>query len=118
MILKVAFSSVVITPPIKYRKDFSMASKDANVKDLFNYMTFPFADWYVGITNDPEERLFTGHNLDREDKYIVRQCSSDDIAREIEQYFLNLGCDGGPGGGNETSVFVYAYKKTSNSIDE
>lgn len=96
-----------------------MPSKEDNIRVLKNYIEGPFSGWYVGITNDPDQRLFTGHNVSRENGYyLCCPCSSDDVAREIEQYFLNLGCDGGPGGGNETSRYVYVYKKTRTTVDE
>ena len=68
-------------------------------------------DWYVGITKNIEERLFTFHNVKREGgAWIYRTASSSEIAREIEQYFLDLGADGGSGGGDDDSDIVYAYK--------
>ena len=38
--------------------------------------------------------------------------ASSDVAREVERYFVSiLGTDGGLGGGDADSVFVYAYLK-------
>jgi hypothetical protein len=47
------------------------------------------------------------------DKYIWKTASSSSVARDIEQHFLGLGCDGGPGGGDTEAKVVYAYKKSS-----
>lgn len=72
-----------------------------------------YSDWYVGIASDPRERLFTEHNVDeKKDAWIYRKCDNSDIAREIEEYFVEiLSTGGGAGGGDETTKYVYAYKK-------
>lgn len=75
-----------------------------------------YSDWYVGIASDPRQRLFTDHNVREKggDGWIFRECENADIAREIERYFIDvLGASGGEGGGDNTSRYVYAYKKTS-----
>ena len=62
---------------------------------------------------DIESRLFGDHGVSKDDdKWIYMTASSDTVAREIEQHFLDAGMDGGSGGGDETSKVVYAYKKT------
>jgi hypothetical protein len=58
-------------------------------------------------------RLFGDHNVSKEHgHWIYRTASSNSVAREVEQHFLDAGMDGGPGGGDATSRIVYAYKKT------
>lgn len=69
-------------------------------------------DWYVGISKDAEDRLFNGHNVSRHGTWIYGRATSSEEAREIEQYFIEKGTDGGPGGGDDSSDMVYAYKKT------
>lgn len=72
--------------------------------------------WYVGISEDPERRLFNEHNVRRiGDAWIYRHVASIEIARKIEDYFIRSGADGGPGGGDEDATGVYAYKKSSNT---
>ena len=69
---------------------------------------------YVGITSDAKKRLFEDHNVSKKNGYwIHRTATSHNIAREVEKYFLDVGMDGGSGGGDESSSIVYAYKKTS-----
>jgi len=70
-----------------------------------------YKDWYCGIASDPKERLFTEHNVPKENGWIYRQCNNDTDARKVEKALIELGCDGAPGGGDETSVYVYAYIK-------
>jgi len=74
-----------------------------------------YKTWYVGISRDPRKRLFNDHNVSEKNSWwIWREATSSTVAREIESYFVdNLGTDGGTGGGDYSSKFVYAYKKAS-----
>jgi hypothetical protein len=75
-----------------------------------------YKNWYVGITNDVNRRLHKEHNVPEKNAwFITRPANSVEEAREIEEYFHDLGCDGAGGGGDEDSEIVYAYKKTSNT---
>jgi len=70
--------------------------------------------WYVGIAKDPAGRLFSEHGVNKqEDLWIWRPATSTSAARRIERYFVELlNTGGGPGGGDQESDCVYAYKKT------
>lgn len=71
------------------------------------------SQWYIGITNDHERRLFGEHRVNKDtDLWIFAPGDNADVARRVEQYFLKLGLDGGSGGGNNTAVIVYAYRKS------
>ena len=73
-----------------------------------------YSDWYVGITEDAKRRVFDEHGVvKRKDPYIWRTAVSSTAARDVEKHFLNLGCDGSGGGGDEDADIVYAYKKSS-----
>lgn len=74
-----------------------------------------YGAWYVGISKDARDRLFSDHKVkEKGDWWIYRQASSSKVAREIEDHFVNsLGTDGGTGGGDLTADIVYAYKKAS-----
>lgn len=75
-----------------------------------------YRQWYVGITSDWEDRLFNAHQVPKKEYwYIARQCYSNADARDVEQALLNLGCDGGRGGGDQSAVYVYAYLKGPNT---
>ena len=75
-----------------------------------------YSNWYIGISNDAERRLFEEHKVSKENgKWIYRTANSDYIARDVEQYFIAKDCDGGSGGGDEGSDMVYAYKKDSHT---
>ena len=58
-----------------------------------------YASWYVGVTKNPQQRLFAEHGLRREGEWwIFRQAASSLDARTVEAYFINtLGTDGGTG---------------------
>jgi len=85
-----------------------------NITDHFKGKVY--SDCYVGITSDVDGRLFGDHNVSKENgHWVYSTASSHTVAREIEQYFLDAGMDGGAGGGDETSKVVYAYKKTSST---
>ena len=76
----------------------------------------PYPSWYVGIASDPEDRLFNDHHVRKEeDAWIYRTASTSEVARRIERHFLNLGCDGGSGGGDWQTRAVYAYKKAGHT---
>lgn len=69
-----------------------------------------YSDFYIGITNDVERRMFSEHNVPREKTWwIYRTASNSDVARQVESYFLKKGMRGGKGGGDETSNIVYCY---------
>lgn len=73
----------------------------------------PYTAWYCGIASDWQDRLFNDHQVPRQGHwYIARQCYNDTDARNVEQALLALGCDGGTGGGDSTTAYVYAYLKS------
>lgn len=72
----------------------------------------PTSNWYIGITGDWDRRLFADHQVPRQNHwYIVRQCHSCADARLVERALLGQGFDGGPCGGDDSTVYVYAYLK-------
>ena len=71
-----------------------------------------YRSWYVGIADDPQRRLFAEHNVKKEvGPWIYRKCYNDTSAREVEQVLIkNLKTQGGPGGGDDSTIYVYAYE--------
>jgi hypothetical protein len=84
-----------------------------DIKGHIDRSRAPYSSWYVGISKDARDRLFSDHKVNEKNAWwIYRQTSSTQIAREIEDYFVNtLDTDGGPGGGDEDADMVYAYWK-------
>lgn len=73
-----------------------------------------YSDWYCGITSNLENRLYGDHKVPKKNHWsITRLCEDSASARAVEKALLDLGCDGGEGGGDEDSRIVYAYLKTS-----
>ena len=70
--------------------------------------------WYVGITKDIQGRLFEAHRVTN--WYIYRQAITHVEARAIETAYHDAGCKGGPGGGDDSAVFVYAYIITEETV--
>lgn len=78
-------------------------------KEGYNY-----SSWYVGIASDPKDRLFNEHNVDENSWWIYRQAESSQSARNVEELIIKTyHTDGGTGGGDHSTKYVYAYKKTS-----
>ena len=89
----------------------AQAAYDGIVANI-NKQGGPYPEWYCGITSDLESRLFGDHKVPRDDYWrSFRKCHNDTDARAVETALVKLGCDGGSGGGDETSVYVYAYLK-------
>lgn len=74
-----------------------------------------YSDWYAGIASNWKDRLFEDHQIPNENYkwWIARQCVSNIAARNVEDALRKLGCDGAPGGGDESTIYVYAYLKGS-----
>ena len=72
-----------------------------------------YSDWYAGIASNWEDRLFNEHSVPGRGYkwWIARQCADNTAARNVEDTLHELGCDGGPGGGEQSTVYVYAYLK-------
>lgn len=69
-----------------------------------------YSEFYIGITNDVERRLFLEHNVNKETMWwIYRTAINKDVAQEVEEFFLNKGMKGNLGGGNADSCIVYCY---------
>nr|WP_315407774.1 hypothetical protein [uncultured Prevotella sp.] len=69
-----------------------------------------YNDFYIGITDDIERRLFTEHKVPKEGHwFIYAHADNSLIARNVEKYFLDLGMRGGQGGGDTDTEWVYCY---------
>ena len=54
-----------------------------------------YSDFYIGITNDIERRLFGEHNVDKKNAWwIWREATDKETAQEVEKYFLTEGMKG------------------------
>lgn len=92
------------------------------VKDFDEHLTKSvkknWSDFYVGITNDEERRLFKEHNVNRKTMWwIYRTATSKEVAEQVENYYLDKGMQGDTGGGTEDSKIVYCYEIAPSTID-
>ena len=80
-----------------------------------------YNNWYCGITDNLEQRLFSDHNIPRGEGrawWITRNAGDEQTARDTEDYLLQLGFDGREGGGDYATIHVYVYKKISGITKE
>ena len=93
-----------------------VADITAHVRDLGDSND----EWYAGIAADPPDRLFRRHRVRREDTdaWIVRKAANEAKARKAEKRLLKDGFNGAPGGGDESTRFVYAYKMASHASEQ
>ncbi|MFA4987055.1 MAG: hypothetical protein WC712_10755 [Candidatus Brocadiia bacterium] len=71
-----------------------------------------YTAWYAGIATDARQRLFGEHNVSHsQGKWTYKACNSEPEARSVEKALLDLGCKGGPRGGDRLR-YVYVYKIT------
>lgn len=77
-----------------------------------------YSDFYIGITNDVERRLFGEHNVRKVNSWWIYRTAIDKSAAQIvEEYFLGKGMRGDTGGGTEDTIFVYCYEITETTIE-
>lgn len=75
-----------------------------------------YSDFYIGITNDVSRRLFTEHNVDKNNAWwIYREAINKATAQAVEEYYLDKGMKGDTGGGTDDSTYVYCYEITSST---
>ena len=97
-------------------------TKEEIITDIRSYFCFTVfsgsSNYYVGITNDINRRLFDEHNVsEQKDYWIYRTADSKSVAQKVEEYFLNLGMQGDTGGGTDDTCIVYCYRITCSTIE-
>lgn len=102
---------------IRMAKDFKTIVSDINAHLSKSGRRY-YSDFYIGITDNVERRMFYEHNVPREKTWwIYRTAINSDIAREVENYFLKKGMRGDNGGGNDTSNIVYCYAVSPTTVE-
>ena len=93
----------------------AMTSQDAYDKIFFFIKQKGGAhqQWYCGIAANWEDRLFNEHQIPNRNYewWITLECTNNIVARNVEEALHKLGCDGEPGVGDQSTVWVYAYLK-------
>ena len=74
--------------------------------------------WYVGVTDDPEPRLFGEHNVDEnEDAWIYSAPVDFEIAIRTRDHFIDRGFLGDKDRPERGDLHVYAYRITLDTIE-
>lgn len=96
-----------------------MSTATEIVKDIEDYVgNDKYSNWYAGIASDAKARIFTDHKVDEKSgRWIYRTADSNAVARTAEDTLHKDGFDGGPGGGDSGTTRVYAYKKTTATVE-
>lgn len=75
-----------------------------------------YSDFYIGITNDVERRLFGEHNVTKQHSWWIYRTAIDKAtAQTVEEHFLSKGMKGDTGGGTEDTIYVYCYEITNST---
>ncbi len=97
-------------------KDFDTIVKEFQ-KHLAQSGKRYYSDFYIGTTNDIEQRMFKEHNVPKDNAWwIYRTAETADIAKKVETYFLEQGMRGDKKDENETTsniVYCYAVSPTT-----
>ena len=77
-----------------------------------------YSDYNIGITKDPEKRVFKDHKVERNKCHWIFEAENKQAVSEIEGYFIEKGMKGGTGGRiDDECVFVYVYRITEHTIE-
>lgn len=97
-----------------------MATKVQIIADINSHLQKSkkqyYSDFYIGITNDIERRLFGEHKVSKEHGHgwwIYCTADTKAVAQAVEEYYLDKGMQGDTGGGNEDTKYVYCYEITN-----
>ena len=67
---------------------------------------------HIGITNDLNRRLKIEHKITAEDYWWTSSEADDaETARAVERHFIEMGMQGGTGGGDNETEFVYCFAR-------
>ncbi len=75
----------------------------------------PWGNWYVGISAEPSQRVYGEHNALIQDSIIVA-VESEEAARSVEKFFVELKSTAGGLGGGLDPRFVYAFKMRPDTV--
>ena len=83
-----------------------LMSKIHIINGIENIVKGSYHSWYIGITDNPDERKSSHGNTIG---WTVLIADSENDAREIEKFFLGKGMKGDTGGGKSPN-HVYIYR--------
>lgn len=100
----------------------TMATKVQIIADINSHLQKSkkqyYSDFYIGITNDIERRLFEEHKVSKDyGWWIYRNGDTKAVAQAVEEYYLDKGMQGDTGAGNEDTTYVYCYEITDYTVE-
>jgi hypothetical protein len=81
-----------------------MASESA-IKEAIEGKVTHYSVWTIGVTDDPDRRR---EEHDNPDIWYHWNADSEQVARNVEAYFIDKGMKGGTGGGGGAD-YVYIF---------
>ncbi len=88
----------------------------SDFESFIEYHGKNYSEFYVGIASNPIDRLENGHNVIGSTPFFYSvEPLHTDMVRAIEKYFLDKGTQGGSGGGDNDTQYVYIYLVTSDT---
>lgn len=88
----------------------------AEMKEFISRHDENYANWYIGITNDPITRLLEDHKVDIDkDRWLCSEAINENVARMIEKRFVEEFGASGDCDDSESGSFVYAYRMSDNT---
>ncbi|MFZ8907360.1 MAG: hypothetical protein ACO293_02905 [Nitrosopumilaceae archaeon] len=96
--------------------DYHVMDYNTVIKRIETYMSKfegDYTDWYIGITKDLDERLFDLHKVEENGIWISFGADTEEVAKKVEEYFLDKKTDGNPTPLEENARIVYVYKKNA-----
>lgn len=94
---------------LRQSRETSEATQVINFLRIFvDFCGIDISRWYVGITNDWERRQREHKVKDYSRAY---QTKTEGVARLVERFLIEMGMQGGDGGGTgeDDAVWVYVY---------
>ena len=96
--------------------DYHIMDFNTLIKRIRMYMSKfegDYPDWYIGIAKDLDLDLFELHNVDENGTWISFGADTEEIAKNVEKYFMDKNTDGNPTKLEDDTRIVYVYKKNS-----
>ncbi|MDE0123736.1 MAG: hypothetical protein OXN97_04075 [Bryobacterales bacterium] len=98
-------------------RSVSMPATHTILTEIFQYVSSrsgDLEDWCVGVTSDPERRLFEDHRVNRgHGLWTFKWAETAQDARAVERELLRMGFWGATWGADRTSRCVYCYAITT-----
>lgn len=91
---------------------------DAILRETIDGKNFVVQDFFVGLTDDPNNRLFNEHKVDKKkDLYVYFKASSTEEAQNAFDELFQLDMNGEPPSNYKAGKYVYCYHINGNTVE-